>query len=129
MAAMTHLDTHVVVWLYAGEIGRFPETARKVLDRDLLLISPAVALEVQYLHEIGRITKTARVVIEDLRDRMGLSYAEADFAAVVSKALTLSWTRDPFDRLIVAHALADDARLLTADKVMRKHVRHAFWDR
>lgn len=125
---MTHLDTHVVVWLYAGDLDRFPEAARAALERDTLAISPAVVLELQYLHEIGRITQPARTILDDLRDRIGLGFAEADFPAVVSKALSLAWTRDPFDRLIAAHALADDAPLLTADRTLREHLPTAFWD-
>ena len=125
---MTHLDTHVVVWLYAGEVGRFPEAARAALERDTLAISPAVVLELQYLHEIGRISQPARAVVDELRDRVGLVFAEAEFASVVSQALQLSWTSDPFDRLIAAHALADDAPLLTADRMLREHLTTAFWD-
>jgi len=125
---MTHLDTHVVVWLYSGDLERFPEASRAALERDTLVISPAVVLELQYLHEIGRVTEAPLVVVEDLRDRMGLGFAEADFAAVVSKALGLSWTRDPFDRLIVASALADDAPLMTADRDILGRVPGAFWD-
>jgi PIN domain nuclease of toxin-antitoxin system len=41
--AVTHLDTHVVVWLYAGEVERFPDAARAALERDTLAVSPAVA--------------------------------------------------------------------------------------
>lgn len=125
---MTHLDTHVLVWLYAGEVERFPAAARAALEHDILAVSPAVVLELQYLFEIGRVSEPARVVMEELRDRIGLSLAEADFQAVVSKALPQAWTRDPFDRLIASHALADDAPLLTADRQLREHVPTAFWD-
>jgi PIN domain nuclease of toxin-antitoxin system len=125
---LTHLDTHVLVWLYAGEVERFPPAARARLDRDALTISPAVLLELQYLHEIGRLAEPATVVVQDLRDRLDLSFAEADFASVAAIATGLSWTRDPFDRLIAAHARADDAPLLTADRTLREHLPAAFWD-
>ena len=125
---MIHLDTHVVVWLYAGEVDRFPEAARAALERDTLAVSPAVVLELQYLHEIGRLSVPARDVMDDLRERIGLGLAESDFAAVVSKALAQSWTRDPFDRLIAAHSLADDVPLLTADRTLRDRLPTAFWD-
>jgi PIN domain nuclease of toxin-antitoxin system len=128
VAAVTHLDTHVVVWLYAGEVDRFPGAARSALDGDLLAISPAVVLELQYLHEIGRLAVPAVEVVADLRTRLGLADAEAEFGTVVSRALPLAWTRDPFDRLIAAHAVADDARLLTADRALLANVPHAFWD-
>lgn len=45
---MIHLDTHVVIWLYAGEINRFPETLRDAMASEELAISPAVIMELQY---------------------------------------------------------------------------------
>jgi len=39
----------------------------------------------------------------------------------------LSWTRYPFDRLIVAHALAYSAVLCTRDRRIRDNYSHATW--
>jgi PIN domain nuclease of toxin-antitoxin system len=38
------------------------------------------------------------------------------------------WTRDPFDRIIVAHADVVSAPLLTKDQAIRRNYRRAFWD-
>ena len=128
MATVIHLDTHVVVWLYAGDLRRFSPAARRRLDREDLRISPMVALEVQYLHEVGRILENAGVVLSDLARKLGLAQAEGDFSAVAAAALGLDWTRDPFDRLIVAHAALYGATLLTKDRSIRRNYRHAVWD-
>ena len=125
---MIHLDTHVVVWLYAGDLRRFSPAARRRLDREDLRISPMVALEVQYLHEVGRISEKADVVLSDLGRKLGLAQAEGDFSAVAAAAIDLGWTRDPFDRLIVAHAALSGATLLTKDRPIRRHFRQALWD-
>ena len=53
MATVIHLDTHVVVWLYAGDLRRFSPGARRRLGGEELRISPMVAIEIQYLHEVG----------------------------------------------------------------------------
>jgi len=37
------------------------------------------------------------------------------------------WTRDPFDRLIVAHAIKANCNLLTKDEKIRKNYAHAVW--
>lgn len=124
---MIHLDTHVVVWLCAGEIGRFPAGARRRIEREELRISPVVTLELEYLHEVGRIAEGATFVLRDLAHRLGLAEDEGDFAAVVAAARGLSWTRDPFDRLIVGHAAALGTSLLTKDRTIRQHYRHAVW--
>ena len=125
---MIHLDTHVVVWLYAGDLRRFSPAARRRLDREELRISPMVALEVQYLHEVGRISENANAVLSDLGRKLGLAQAEGDFSGVAAAAMDLGWTRDPFDRLIVAHAALSGAALLSKDRTIRRKYRHAVWD-
>jgi PIN domain nuclease of toxin-antitoxin system len=125
--AVIHLDTHVVVWLYAGDLSRFPVVARRRIEREELRISPIVALELEYLYEIGRVSEGASEVLPDLARRLGLAQAEGDFAAVVTAARGLTWTRDPFDRLIVGHAVTGGTSLLTKDRTIRQHYRHAIW--
>lgn len=123
-----HLDTHVVVWLYNGNAELFPAPARRRIEAEPVCISPMVALELQYLHETGRLDVASHVVVADLRGRIGLGVSETSFAQIVSVAPTLTWTRDPFDRLIVAHATAEAAPLLTRDRRIRAHYADAVWD-
>ncbi len=122
-----HLDTHAVGWLFAGQVERFPAAALRYLETEPLAISPMVVLELQYLHEIGRIATPAAVVVADLARRLGLRVANNDFAGVVARAVEQSWTRDPFDRLIAAHALCAGETLLSADGRLRQAVPNAVW--
>ncbi len=112
---MIRLDTHVAVWLYAGETERFTASGIAVLEGEELVISPIVALEVTYLHEIGRLTVSGPSLVADLRERIGLKASEQNMASVVAAAHPLTWTRDPFDRLIVGDAAAAGSGLLTKD--------------
>ena len=125
---MMHLDTHVVVWLYAGQLNRIPAAVQQRLQQDSLMISPMVILELQYLHEIGRTTVPGNLVVDDLKQRIGLQVADTPFADVVHAAITMTWTRDPFDRLIAAQATAEAASLLTADERIRDNLPGAVWD-
>jgi len=129
MADLIHVDTHVVVWLYAGDSERFPKAARERLEKSELVASPLVALELQYLYEIKRIAEPSARVVQDLAARVGLQVDNISSRELVAHAEHLSFTRDPFDRLIVAHAALREAPLLTADKVLHKHYPRAFWDR
>ncbi len=92
-----------------------------------MVISPMVLLELQYLHEIGRTTVAADVVVGDLHRRIGLRISQHPFAEVVAAALPAAWTRDPFDRLIAAQAEVERAVLLTADTRMLANVGCACW--
>jgi PIN domain nuclease of toxin-antitoxin system len=124
-----HLDTHVVVWLYAGNVKALSRlVAERITNDDDLVISPVVALEIDFLHEIGKVTEAGETMIADLGRRLALRLARSPFADVVAAAKSLVWTRDPFDRLIVAHAVAENANLATRDRVIRRHFKRAIWD-
>ena len=123
-----HLDTQVVVRLYAGDRDHFPSRAVAALDHGRLVYSPVVELEVQYLYEIGRITAGPEVIFPYLADRTGLAPDDTPYLVVVREARRLTWTRDPFDRLITAAALASGRPLLTRDRAIRDHYADAVWD-
>lgn len=124
---MIHLDTHVVVFLYAGALGELTPKVRTALEKDSLAISPLVRLELDFLREIGRITVGSGPILEALGPALGLTISPTPYASVVAEASPLGWTRDPFDRLLVAHAIADGARFATRDRTIRKHFRGALW--
>jgi PIN domain nuclease of toxin-antitoxin system len=127
MASLIYLDTHVAAWLFAGRTDLIPEKARALLNQHDLRISPAVVLELQYLFEIRRTAEPAQAVVEDLQNTVGLRICDLPFAEVVEVALSQSWTRDPFDRLIASQAILRGAPLVTKDEGIRDHLPQAVW--
>lgn len=125
---MIHLDTHVVVWLAAGQASLLPESLRQRLNDDDLAISPMVELELAYLHEIGRITSGPEPILSELRRSIGLRLDATSFARVVGAGAGYTFTRDPFDRLIGAQAAAAGADLATKDDTLRSNLDFAIWD-
>lgn len=126
MEAVVHLDTHVVMWLFAGDRRRL-KPVWKTLDRSDLVLSPMAVVELQFLYEIGRAKSPAEEVLAALVERMGLRVSDAPFAQVALAAVDQSWTRDPFDRLIVANAAVERKRLVTSDETVRAHYSRAIW--
>lgn len=124
---MIYLDSHVVVWLYAGLVGKFSQPVKDLINEYELYICPVVRLELRYLYEIQRITDDADAIVSDLSIRMGLKVCDKDFNTIVSKAMTFSWTRDPFDRLIVANAGLNDNVLISKDQNILGHYLNAKW--
>ena len=124
---MIYLDTHVVAWLYAGELGRFTDHGLALLETEDLLASPVVQLELQYLTEIGRLSVGSALIIESLSASVGLCLCDQSFIRVVTESINQSWTRDPFDRLIVAQALTRSAPLLTKDTAILGNYPKACW--
>lgn len=125
---MIHLDTHVVVWLAGGESRRIPGALRRRLEAEPPAVSPMVALELDLLYEIGRIRSPSLAVLDHLEATVGLTLSPVAFPSAVAAARSLGWTRDPFDRLIVASALAQGAELATADTIIRANYALATWD-
>ena len=125
---MIYLDTHAVVWLYAGETDLFPENVRQMIDEsEQVLVSPLVLLELQYLKEINRLTVEPSLIFEYLAETIGLRLCDLSLERVTIEALTLNWTRDPFDRIITAAAAARNAPLITKDTIIREHYANACW--
>ena len=118
----------MVGWLYAGADDRLSATARELIASQRVSISPIVELELSYLFEIRRVSEPAQAPIAALGRSIGLTVADISTSDLVRAAATLSWTRDPFDRLIAAHAVVADAALITADRTILEHLPRAIWD-
>ncbi len=117
----------MLVWLYLARLDLFSERARRLLERRTLLVCPIVLLELEYLREVGRLRVGAMDVAAELAERLGLGVSDLDFARAARAALSETWTRDPFDRLIVGHAAAEGSQLLTRDETIHAHYRRAVW--
>ncbi len=97
------------------------------MEAEALFVSPIVGLELTYLYEIGRVSEPASAPLSALRRALGLEVADVSVAELVQAAADLSWTRDPFDRLIAAHAIVANASLVTADEAIRENLSQATW--
>jgi PIN domain nuclease of toxin-antitoxin system len=124
---LIYLDTHVVVWLYAGLTNRFNAPVKALMNQQDLMISPIVRLELQFLYEIHRVTVEADTIVTDLADRIGLTISELDFNTAMTRALEISWAQDPFDRVIVASASLGDHVLVSKDQNILGHYPLARW--
>ena len=112
---MILLDTNAVIWLDSRH-----RRARPLLDQSApLRISPASVLELQFLAEAGRLRVDLAAIVAD--DRWKLD--DPPGSAWMLRAVEENWTRDPFDRLIVAHARLRGWRLATADAGILQRLR------
>lgn len=68
------------------------------------------------------------MMLAALRQSIGLEPADISLAELVDTAVGLTWTRDPFDRLLAAHAIVADSPLITADRTILEHLPLATWD-
>lgn len=126
MSQSVYLDTHAVIWLFAGR--QFPEIVKVLLESHDIFICPIVELELQYLFEIKRINYCAREIIEDLNLKIDLKIDDLPFDTIIKKASEIQWTRDSFDRIIAAATIVRDYPLITKDAYMLSNLRQAIWN-
>ena len=125
---MTYLDTHVVLWLYAQKGQGLSDKARHLIEESTsLLISPIVLLEMDFLHEIGRISVGSDLIFPYLEQNIGLTACAKPFLDVIHLAPQQTWTRDPFDRIITAQASIDLNVLITKDNTIHQHYSQSAW--
>jgi PIN domain nuclease of toxin-antitoxin system len=122
-----YLDTHTAMRLASGR-GQIGRDAARLIRKAELLASPMVLVEIEYLFEIGRIRSPAKDVLRKLEHELGLRLCDLPFAEVVKAALDEKWTRDAFDRMIVAQAKVNGlAPLISADEEIAKHYARTVW--
>lgn len=128
--SVIHLDTHVTAWMYLRLDGKLSAAARReIRHADDIRISPMVMVELEDLISIGRIrAPSPEAVLGYLNEALnGVTVSQRSFVEVADHARMIGWTRDPFDRLIVANAITDHARLVTADARINDNFRQAIW--
>jgi PIN domain nuclease of toxin-antitoxin system len=124
---LIYLDTHVVVWLYSGLTEKLTDIAKTLINENEVYIAAIVRLELQYLYEIKRITDEPDVIISHLSEQIDLKICNKNFNDIISIALTITWTRDPFDRIITANALLNNNTLLSKDQNILSNYLYAKW--
>ena len=124
---MIYIDTHIAVWLYAGQVEKLSEQAANLLNANEIYISAVVRLELQYLVEIQCIKGNVNEIVSDLSNRIGLKVCDKSFNAIINHSLNLTWTRDPFDRIIVANAALNNNDLVTKDRTILEHYQNALF--
>lgn len=121
---MIVLDTHIWIWLVNGNLDRFPASwLPPIEESDRLGVSPLSCYEIALAQQRGRLELdcTAQEWI-----RQALSLGKIDLLPITDniavQAVRLSPVhKDPFDRLIIATALAYNAQLASVDHSFRQY--------
>lgn len=114
---MILLDTNALIWLAQGHrrVASLASSTRR------LYVSPANLLELQFLIEAGRV-RLRGIGLDALAHDSRWVLDDPPSADWFQQAWGLTWTRDPFDRLLVAHARLRDWKLATADTHVLDHL-------
>jgi PIN domain nuclease of toxin-antitoxin system len=125
---IAYLDTHVAVYLAEGMHKRITSDAKRMIDRAELLISPMAVVEMEILNEVRKIKMSSRDIQRKLEHEIGLRVCDLPFPQVADIARDEAWTRDPFDRIIVAQAKANGfASLISSDGHIAQNYPRTVW--
>ncbi len=120
------VDTHTALWFLDGS-RRLSATARGLIEDQTIerWISAAAVWEVAIKRSTGKLSAPA-----DFHERMrvqgvrGLPVTDAHAAAVAELPMH---HRDPFDRLMVAQAIAEGMAILSVDEILRAYDVPVLW--
>lgn len=124
------IDTHAFLWWVEGDRA-LPTKARKMVgdqENDCVL-SLASVWELAIKSNLGKLklaTSVQRYVVENLAAN-SFSLLDIRIAHIGLIETLPRHHGDPFDRLLIAQALAEDLPVVTADPVFRKYGVKRIW--
>jgi PIN domain nuclease of toxin-antitoxin system len=125
MSQVIVLDTHIWIWFVTQEFELFPSQWREEIETaEQVGISPVSCYEVALAQQRGRLELPCSVDrwLQDALEPTGITLLPLT-AEIAYQAVNLSPVhKDPFDRLIIATALAYRAKLASIDGLISQYL-------
>lgn len=111
------LDTHIFLWAVAGSPQLKPAARSLIESAERVYVSAASLWEVAIKARLGKIEVDPDDLLAAI-DASGFIELPVTAAHAVGVARLADHHADPFDRLLLAQAMAEPLKLLTADRVL-----------
>ena len=114
------LDTHVFLWTLTDD-ARLSQKARDLIGTaDIVYVSSVSIWEIAIKKRLGKIQVDLDLLIKGIEQQ---EFVELFFKAkhAIKTSEVMSHHHDPFDRALVAQALSESLRLITADKTLQAY--------
>lgn len=123
------LDTNALLWAMENK-DLLPEPAREAIidGENDVYVSIASLWEISIKLSINKLdlTKTLDEIIQEM-DRQGMFVLPVSLGAIRKVRNMPFHHRDPFDRLIIAQAQADDLTVITKDETFEEYEVKLLW--
>lgn len=124
------LDTHTFLWAVSGD-SRLSKKAQAALDsfQNDLLFSPVTAWEIATKFRIGKLPNVEPLInsLSSTLRRLGFQELPITIEHARSAGLLKDHHRDPFDRMLIAQALAEECLLVSNEKLFDSYGVKRLW--
>lgn len=124
------LDTCVFLWL-ADDPSRLSPAAKEILEdaTHVLRLHQVTAWEIQIKNSLGKLPMPhpPRIAIPEAIRRLQLDYRPLDDATIYTLEKVPHFHRDPFDRLLVAHAIHEGLPIVSPDPLIQPYPVRVIW--
>jgi len=127
------LDTHAFLWWVTDSENLSPKARQAIGDRaNEVLVSAASVWEIAIKYRLGRLPN-AEVFVHGIDEHLVRTLGFFDLPISLSHAkraglLPISKDhKDPFDRMLIAQALAEDVQLVSNEALFDSYFVHRLW--
>jgi PIN domain nuclease of toxin-antitoxin system len=114
------LDSHVLIWALLGD-DRLPVHIRKILIDPVVdvWVSASTVWELHIKNSLGKLELDEELIPQI--ERSGFKSLSITFEHAKCAGLLPKYHSDPFDRMLIAQAMLEGLKLITADKHFRSY--------
>jgi PIN domain nuclease of toxin-antitoxin system len=114
------LDTHVLLWVMADDPSLSPEVRATIGKAEVVYASAVSIWEVSIKASLGKL-KIDQVRFMERLQEAGFEPLNITWEHAAAVRHLPDIHRDPFDRMLIAQAVSEPLRLMTADKVLAQY--------
>ena len=114
------LDTHILLWAVAGSASLKPAARQVIETADRVYVSAASIWEVAIKSRLGKIDVDLGQLVAAI-ESSGFEELPVRAVHAIGVAGLAPHHNDPFDRLLIAQAMAEPLHFLTADAVLAQY--------
>jgi PIN domain nuclease of toxin-antitoxin system len=114
------LDTHIFIWAVIGSTSLSAQARRTIENAEAVFVSAASIWEIAIKARLGTIKADPNALVAAI-DQSGFLDLPVSALHAAGVARLPALHNDPFDRLLIAQAMLEPLRFLTADASLRPY--------
>jgi PIN domain nuclease of toxin-antitoxin system len=122
------LDTHALIWFLTGSERLSPRARDAIEDSaNVVLASSAAAYEIGVKQRLGRLPRPVVKELPRFMRRARIAEHPIGFDHAIAASQLPGPHRDPWDRIMMAQALADGLTVVTLDPIFAEYGVPVLW--